>query len=136
MVLVDSNVLIDVFENDPRWSAWSVKQLRAQSQVHQLAIDPVVYSEVSVAFKSPKELDEQLDRLEIDVHNAPRPALFLAGKAFVQYRCRGGPRMSVLPDFLIGAHAAVREWPILTRDVRRYRDYFPTVQLIAPDSDT
>lgn len=136
MVLIDSNVLIDVFENDPSWSTWSVAQLRAQSQVHQLAIDPVVYSEISAAFRSPNELDAQLARLEIDIHNAPRPALFLAGKAFVQYRRRGGARTSVPPDFLIGAHAAIRDWPILTRDVRRYRDYFPTVQLIAPDSHT
>jgi hypothetical protein len=136
MLLVDTNVLIDLFENDPKWSRWSVSQLRTQSQVHELGIDPVVYAELSAAFRSPNELDTQLDRLEIEIHHPPRPALFLAGKAFVQYRHRGGAKTSVLPDFLIGAHAAVREWPILTRDARRYRDYFPTVQLIAPEATT
>ena len=136
MLLVDTNVLIDLFESDPTWSRWSVSQLRTQSQVHELGIDPVVYAELAAAFRSPNELDVQLGRLEIEIHHPPRPALFLAGKAFVQYRRRGGSKTSVLPDFLIGAHAAVREWPILTRDARRYRDYFPTVQLIAPEATT
>jgi predicted nucleic acid-binding protein len=136
MVLVDTNILIDLFENDPTWAAWSTAQLRAQSQVHKLVIDPVIYSELSAAFSSPKELDTQLERIDIDIYNPPRPALFLAGKAFVQYRRRGGSRTGVLPDFLIGAHAAIREWPILTRDVRRYREYFPTVQLIAPETNS
>lgn len=136
MVLVDTNVLIDLFENDPAWANWSMAQLRAQSQVHKLVIAPVIYSELSAAFASPKELDIQLERIDIDIHHPPRPALFLAGKAFVQYRRRGGSRTGVLPDFLIGAHAAIREWPILTRDVRRYRDYFPTVQLIAPEANS
>ena len=136
MVLVDTNVLIDLFENDPSWAAWSTAQLRAQSQVHKLVIDPVIYAELSAAFSSPKELDTQLERIDIDIHHPPRPALFLAGKAFVQYRRRGGSRTGVLPDFLIGAHAAIREWPILTRDVRRYRDYFPTIQLISPEANS
>jgi predicted nucleic acid-binding protein len=136
MVLVDTNILIDLFENDPTWAEWSTAQLRAQSQVHKLVIDPVIYSELSAAFSSPKELDTQLERIDIDIYNPPRPALFLAGKAFVQYRRRGGSRTGVLPDFLIGAHAAIREWPILTRDVRRYREYFPTVQLIAPETNS
>ncbi len=136
MVLVDTHVLIDLFENDPTWAKWSMAQLRAQSQVHKLVIAPVIYSELSAAFASPKELDTQLERIDIDIHHPPRPALFLAGKAFVQYRRRGGSRTGVLPDFLIGAHAAIREWPILTRDVRRYRDYFPTVQLIAPEANS
>jgi predicted nucleic acid-binding protein len=136
MVLVDTHVLIDLFENDPKWAKWSMAQLRAQSQVHKLVIAPVIYSELSAAFASPKELDTQLERIDIDIHHPPRPALFLAGKAFVQYRRRGGSRTGVLPDFLIGAHAAIREWPILTRDVRRYRDYFPTVQLIAPEANS
>ena len=136
MVLVDTNVLMDLFENDPSWATWSTAQLRAQSQVHRLVIDPVIYSELSAAFASPNELDIQLQRLDIEIFNPPRPALFLAGKAFVQYRRRGGPKTGVLPDFLIGAHAAIREWPILTRDTRRYRDYFPTVQLIAPEANS
>ena len=136
MVLVDTHVLIDLFENDPTWAKWSMAQLRAQSQVHKLVIAPVIYSELSAAFASPKELDTQLERIDIDIHHPPRPALFLAGKAFVQYRRRGGSRTGVLPDFLIGAHAAIREWPILTRDARRYRDYFPTVQLIAPEANS
>ncbi|MDR2012309.1 MAG: type II toxin-antitoxin system VapC family toxin [Rhodanobacter sp.] len=133
MILVDTNVLIDVFEADVAWSSWSAGQLRAQARVHALAIDPVVYAELSASFVSPEEMDDQLTHLRIGLSQAPRPALFLAGKAFVQYRRRGGHKTGVLPDFLIGAHAAVRGCPILTRDARRYREYFPIVELITPE---
>jgi len=133
MLLVDTNVLIDVLENDPAWVDWSIAQLRAQAQVHALAINPVIYAELSLAFDSPEALDAALAGMDVEVAELPRPALFLAGKAFVRYRREGGARQSVLSDFFIGAHAAVRDWPLLTRDVKRYRNYFPTVRLIAPE---
>ncbi|MGH8481585.1 MAG: type II toxin-antitoxin system VapC family toxin [Nevskiaceae bacterium] len=132
MLLVDTNVLVDVFGNDPDWAEWSLEQLRAQSQVHELAINPVVYAEVSVAFATLEALDDAIAGVQIQLHEIPRAALFLAGKAFVKYRRTGGPKGGVLADFFIGAHAAVAGWPILTRDPARYRRYFPTVRLITP----
>ncbi len=133
MLLVDTNVLVDVFERDADWYPWSVGQLRAQSQVEALAINPIVYAELSLTFHSPGDLDKQLETMDVRMLELPRPALFLAGKAFVRYRREGGPRQNVLADFFIGAHAAVLGCALLTRDARRYRSYFPTVQLITPD---
>ena len=133
MLLVDTNVLIDVLEDDPAWADWSIAQLRAQSQVHALAINPVIYAELSLAFDSVEALDAAVTGMALELAELPRPALFLAGKAFVRYRREGGTRHNVLADFFIGAHAAVQGWPLLTRDVRRYRNYFPTVRLIAPE---
>jgi predicted nucleic acid-binding protein len=132
MVLVDTNILVDVWESDPEWSDWSVSQLRAQAQIHPLFINPVIYAELSVAFKSVESLDQAVEDLGIQVAALPRAALFLAGKAFVQYRRRGGRRTNVLSDFFIGAHAAVERCQILTRDIRRYETYFPSVKLIVP----
>ena len=132
-MLVDTNVLIDVLENDPDWADWSVARLRAQAQIHRLVINPVIYAEVSLAFGTVEALDEALTALQIPVIEIPKPALFLAGKAFVKYRCQGGTKTNVLADFFIGAHAAVVGLPVLTRDVRRYAAYFPTVQLVAPE---
>lgn len=131
-MLVDTDVLVDVLENDPEWADWSVAQLRAQAQIHRLVINPVIYSELSLAFSTLEALDEALAALQIPVIDIPKPALFLAGKAFVKYRRQGGTKTNVLADFFIGAHAAVAGLPVLTRDVRRYASYFPTVQLIAP----
>lgn len=133
MLLVDTNVLVDVLENDPQWADWSIAQLRAQSQLHALAINLVVYAELSLTFSSHDALDDALALMQVEMHELPRPALFLAGRAFVRYRREGGTRHNVLSDFFIGAHAAVAGWPLLTRDVRRYRTYFPTVELITPD---
>jgi predicted nucleic acid-binding protein len=133
MLLVDTNVLIDVLEDDPQWADWSVAQLRAQSQLHALAINPVIYAELSLAFDDYPALDAAIEGMELQLQELPRPALFLAGKAFVRYRREGGARQNVLADFFIGAHAAVMQWPLLTRDARRYRAYFPTVELITPD---
>jgi len=132
MLLVDSNVLIDVLEDDPVWADWSIQQLRAQSQVHELAINPVIYAELSLAFSHFEALDEAVSNLGLTLLELPRPALFLAGKAFASYRRAGGKKGNVLPDFFIGAHAAVAKLPLLTRDITRYRRYFPTVELIAP----
>jgi predicted nucleic acid-binding protein len=132
MILVDTNVLIDVLEDDPQWADWSLAQLRGQSQVHALAINAVIYAELSLAFARWEDLDEAIRTMDLRLLDIPRPALFLAGKAFVQYRQSGGNKTSVLPDFLIGAHAAVEQYPILTRDTRRYQHYFPTVTLLSP----
>lgn len=132
-MLVDTNVLIDVFEDDPEWADWSINQLRSQSTVHPLAINPVIYSELSLAFSSVEVLDKTLDGLAMKFLEIPKPALFLAGKAFVRYRQNGGQRTNVLSDFFIGAHAAVSKLPLLTRDVSRYKRYFPSVVLISPE---
>lgn len=134
-MLVDTNVLVDVLENDPDWADWSTAQLRAQAQIHRLVINPVIYAELSLTFSMVEALDATLADLQIPVIETPKPALFLAGKAFVQYRRQGGTKSNVLADFFIGAHAAVAGLPVLTRDVRRYAGYFPTVRLIAPETN-
>jgi predicted nucleic acid-binding protein len=134
MVLVDTNVLVDVLENDPEWADWSIGQLRAQSKIHRLTINPIIYAELSLTFSTVEALDQTIDNLGLAVIEVPRPALFLAGKAFVRYRRQGGTRSNVLGDFFIGAHAAVSGHPILTRDTQRYTAYFPSVQLIAPET--
>ena len=133
MLLVDTNVLVDVLEDDPEWANWSIGQLRAQSKIHRLAINPIIYSELSLTFSTVEALDRAVDDLGLAVIEIPRPALFLAGKAFVRYRRQGGKKQNVLADFFIGAQAAVSRYPILTRDTRRYRTYFSGVNLIAPD---
>ena len=132
MLLVDTNVLIDVLEDDPQWADWSAQQLRAQSQVHELFINAVIYAELSLAFESVQALDDAIGKMELTLHEFPRPALFLAGRAFVKYRRGSGARANVLPDFFIGAHAAVLGCGLLTRDARRYQRYFPTVPLLTP----
>jgi predicted nucleic acid-binding protein len=132
MLLVDTNVLVDVVDDDPDWADWSVNQLQSLSQVHALAINAIIYAELSVTFSTVEALDQTVSDLDLKMMELPKPALFLAGKAYVRYRRSGGQKSNVLPDFFIGAHAAVSGLPILTRDVRRYRSYFPTVRLIAP----
>lgn len=132
MLLIDTNVLVDVLENEPEWADWSINQLRAQSKVHPLAINPVIYAELSLTFTTVEALDETIENLGLAVMELPRPALFLAGKAFVRYRRRGGKKNNVLADFFIGAHAAVLGCPVLTRDARRYQTYFPSLALITP----
>lgn len=132
MLLVDTNVLVDVLENDPQWADWSIGQLRAQSKVHRLAINPVIYAELSLTFSTADALDRTLDDLDLTLLELPRAALFLAGKAFVRYRRQGGTKGNVLADFFIGAHAAVAGLPLLTRDTRRYAAYFPSISLLTP----
>lgn len=132
MLLVDTNVLIDVLEDDPQWADWSIDMLRRQSQVHCLAINPIIHAELSLTFSTVEALDEAVEGFDVDVCEIPRPALFLAGKAFVAYRRSGGQRNNVLADFFIGAHAAVEGWPIMTRDACKYRQYFPAVELVTP----
>lgn len=132
MLIVDTNVLVDVLEDDPDWVDWSVRQLRAQSQVHELLINPTIYSELSLAFESVDALDDAIEAMGLSMRELPRAALFLAGKAFVKYRRGGGSKGNVLADFFIGAHAAVLNCGILTRDARRFKNYFPTVSLLTP----
>jgi len=136
MLLVDTNVLVDVLENDPKWADWSIGQLRAQSKIHRLAINPIIYSELSLTFSAVEALDEAIDDLDLTMVELPRPALFLAGKAFGRYRRQGGNKSNVLADFFIGAHAAVSRFPLLTRDTRRYTAYFSDVKLIGPEIST
>jgi predicted nucleic acid-binding protein len=132
-ILLDANVILDIWDIDPVWHVWSKAQLRKNSLLYELAINPIIYAEISARFATSPALDEKLTDLAIIVTSIPRRAAFLAGKAFVQYRRLGGTKGNVLPDFFIGAHAAVLGCPLLTRDTRRYARYFPTVPLIAPE---
>jgi hypothetical protein len=132
MLLVDTNVLVDVLQDDPDWAEWSIGQLRAQAKIHELVIDPVVYAELSLSFSALEALDRVVATMQLTMREIPRPALFLAGKAYLQYRRRGGRESQVLPDFFIGAHAAVEGWPLLTRDAGRFRTYFPGLEVVAP----
>lgn len=134
MLLVDTNVLVDVLEDDPQWADWSIHQLRTQAKVHRLCVNPIIYAEMSTTFSSVEVLDQTMDALGLAMLDIPRAALFLAGKAFLRYRQLGGVKLNVLGDFFIGAHAAVAGLPILTRDTRRYASYFPNVRLISPES--
>ena len=132
MTLIDTNVLLDVFTNDPTWAEWSISQLDAATLRGRLAINDVIYVELSVRFAAIETLDAVLRAASVSLEPMPRPALFLAGKAFLRYRAAGGRRSGVLPDFFVGAHAAVAGLPLLTRDAQRYRSYFPTLDLVTP----
>ena len=135
MTLVDSNVLLDIFTRTPSWWEWSLMQLEEAALHGSLLINDVIYAETSVRFHSIDDFDAALAMAGVTVAPVPRTALFLAGKAFTQYRSAGGVRTGVLPDFFIGAHAMVESLPLLTRDARRYRNYFPEVVLVAPEGD-
>jgi predicted nucleic acid-binding protein len=131
-VLVDSNVLLDIFTEDATWFAWSADALDRAALTSPLVINPIVYAEISTRFSRLEELDEILPSNRFMRLSIPFASAFLAGKVFNSYRRRGGVRTSPLPDFLIGAHAAVAKFRLLTRDPSRYRTYFPSVVLIAP----
>lgn len=131
-VLVDSNVLLDVFTEDPVWFEWSAAALSELAETAVLVLNPIVYAEVSVRFERIEELDEALPADRFTREALPWEAAFLAGKCFLAYRRRGGERRSPLPDFYIGAHAAVRGMTLLTRDATRYRSYFPGLDMRAP----
>ena len=131
-VLVDSNVLIDIATIDPDWSGWSRSMLARLGETARLVINPLIYAEVAVSYQAIEEVDAVLPRSTFQREPLPWEAAFLAGKCFVLYRRRGGTRRSPLPDFYIGAHAAVAGYRLLTRDSARYRDYFPTLDLVAP----
>ncbi|MEU5852931.1 type II toxin-antitoxin system VapC family toxin [Saccharopolyspora shandongensis] len=133
VTLVDSNIFLDVITDDPQWAEWSEQKLKEVGEHGAVVINPIVYSEVSVGYSTLDELDAVLpDDLYIRMP-LPWSAAFLAGKCFQDYRRRGGEKRSPSPDFYIGAHAAVSRLRLLTRDARRYRTYFPTVEVIAPD---
>ena len=131
-VMVDSNVLLDVMSEDERWFSWSARAIEQAADRYRLVINAVIYSEVSVRFTLVEALDAALPKAQFDREPIPFEAAFLAGKSFLAYRQRGGTRTSPLPDFLIGAHAAVAGYQLLTRDSGRYRSYFPRLRLITP----
>jgi predicted nucleic acid-binding protein len=132
VTFVDTNVLLDLVTDDPNWADWSVAQLEAASLDGPLLVNDAVYAELAVRYIRIEDLEAFLDAAGLEMAPMPRAALFLAGKVFTQYRRSGGSRTGVLPDFFIGAHAAVARLPLLTRDVGRYRSYFPSLRLITP----
>src|SRR5215217_3473207 len=132
--LVDSNVILDVITEDETWFSWSKEALEKAADAGSIAINPIIYAEISIKFSSVEKLDEILSPDDFIRVPLPWSAGFLAGKCFLDYRKRGGTRTSPLCDFYIGAHAAVSKFQLLTRDVPRYRTYFPTVELHCPDS--
>ena len=134
MILVDTNVLLDLMTDDPVWAEWSIRQLDAASVKGSLAINDIVFAELSVRFDKIEDLEDVLTEAGVTLTPMPRAALFLAGKVFLRYRTSGGTRHGVRPDFFVGAHAAVSGLSLLTRDIQRYRTYFPSVSLIAPES--
>ena len=131
-ILVDSNVILDVLTEDPQWFEWSAQMLADYADRGDLVINPIIYAEISIGFNQPQEVEAALPEDFFRRDALPYAAAFLAGQSFLAYRRRGGERRSPLPDFYIGAHAAVAEIPLLTRDVNRYRTYFPSVPLITP----
>jgi len=135
VTLVDTNVLLDVFTKDPKWLDWSLARLSDAAIRGPLLINDVIYAETSTRYTTIDHFEAVVAAAGIAVAPTPRMALFLAGKAFARYRGAGAIRTGVLADFFIGAHAAVARLPLLTRDARRYRSYFPTVELIAPEPE-
>lgn len=131
-VLVDSNVILDVLTEDPQWFEWSAQMLTECADRGMLVINPLIYAEISIGFNQVEELESALPNDFFRRDPLPYEAAFLAGQSFLEYRHRGGERRSPLPDFYIGAHAAVTGMPLLTRDVDRYHTYFPALQLITP----
>lgn len=132
--LVDSNVLLDILTEDPVWQGWSTDALADAAEAGPIYINPIVYSEVSIRFSTVEALEAALPSRDYRREPIPWPAAFLAGKVFLDYRRNKGTKVTTLPDFFIGAHAAVAGLDLLTRDVGRYRTYFPTVTLIAPET--
>jgi len=130
--LVDTNVLLDLVTNDPHWADWSLARLDEAGLSGPVFANDVVYAELSIGFTTIEATDAMFQRSGISIAPLPRAALFLAGKVFAQYRARGGVRTGVLPDFFIGAHAAVTGMRVLTRDPRRYATYFPKIVLVTP----
>jgi predicted nucleic acid-binding protein len=130
--LVDSNILIDIAQDDSVWGDWSQSKIEAAIMVDDVFINPIIYAELSVAYASPADLDYFLKSFTDGMEEIPRAALFMAGRAFREYRKRKGGKTGVLPDFFIGAHAAVKNYSLLTRDPNRIRTYFPGVNIVAP----
>ncbi|HNR90326.1 MAG TPA: PIN domain-containing protein [Spirochaetota bacterium] len=131
-LLVDSSVVLDIITDDPTWADWSQQMLARYVTSHRLYINPIIYTEVSIGFERIEEVEFVISNSGLKILQIPREALFLAGKAFLRYKKHKGSKSSTLPDFFIGAHAAVSQLAVLTRDVTRIRTYFPTVRIIAP----
>jgi predicted nucleic acid-binding protein len=133
MTLVDTNVLLDIATDDPKWARWSLRQLDAAAMRGPVVINAIVYAEFSIGYTRIENVDRVLAGAGLELIEIPRAALFLAGKVFQRYRAQGGSRTGVLPDFFIGAHAAVAQLPLLTRDPSHYRSYFSGIALMTPD---
>ena len=131
-VLVDSNVVLDIFLDDPNWAEWAESTLGKYSDTATLYINPIIYSEVSIGFERIEELESAINRGGFQILEIPKEALFLAGKAYLKYKRGKGIKKSPLPDFYIGAQAAVLNLDLITRNISRYLTYFPTVKLISP----
>ena len=131
-ILVDSNIILDLFLDDPKWAEWSETTLENRARHSILCINPIIYAEISIGFTRIETLEKAILKAGFQILEIPREALFLAGKAFLKYRKRDGIKMSPLPDFYIGAQAAVLNLDLITRDVSRYRSYFPSVNLFSP----
>ncbi|HEY1934672.1 MAG TPA: type II toxin-antitoxin system VapC family toxin [Acetobacteraceae bacterium] len=132
-VLIDANVLLDIMTEDAHWLAWSAGAIERAVDRYRLVINPIIYAEISMRYSRIEELDAALPKTMLDREAIPYEAAFLAGKSFLAYRRRGGTKQSPLPEFFIGAHAAVAGYLLMTRDAARYRTYFPKLSLIAPD---
>ena len=132
MVLVDTNVMIDILADDAVWFDWSFGQLERALRSGPVLINDVIYAEASIRYRTIEQFEFAIAKTGVVLAAVPKDALFVAGKAFTQYRRAGGTRTGVLPDFFIGAHAEAARLPLLTRDTRRYRTYFPKLALIAP----
>ena len=131
-VLVDSSVVLDVFLDDPEWGDWSENMLSKLSETRSLIINPMIYTEISIGFERIEELEKAVEECGLKMVPIPREALFLAGKVYLRYRKGKGKKVAPLPDFFIGAHAAVEGLELVTRDVRRIKTYFPSVKIISP----
>ena len=133
MIFVDTNVLLDLVTDDPDWAGWSQQQLDHAAARDDLTINDIVYAELSIGYERMEELDAMIQTAGLTIAAIPRPALFLAGKAFQRYCSAGGRKTGVLPDFFVGAHAVIADAALITRDAARYRSYFPGIALIAPN---
>jgi predicted nucleic acid-binding protein len=133
MIFVDTNTLIDLAANNPTWAAWSRDELRAAELIDELVINDIVYAELAIGYQRIEDVDAFVRRSNLSVRRTPRPALFLAGKAFQRYRACGGGRAGALSDFFVGADAISTSSRLITRDPRRYRTYFPGIELITPN---
>lgn len=131
MILVDSNIILDILTEDPNWYDWSASTLETLAEDNKLIINDVIYSEISISFRYIEELEEILTNSFI-MQPIPKEALFLAGKVFVKYKNAGGVKQSTLPDFFIGAHASILSIPLLTRDKKGYKNNFPNLKIICP----
>jgi len=131
-VLVDSNIVLDVFLNDPKWADWSESKLEEYDQLGTLHINSMIYSEISIGFRRIEDLESAIAKAGFQMLEIPKEALFLAGKAYLKYKKRKGTKRTPLPDFFIGAQAAIQNLNLITRDASRYQSYFPTVKLITP----